>query len=256
MKYPKTIGPKNIEETLFKHLNRFEQRFLNAEEIGSPNRYEVRIDGVRVIGPTEAAHEFSNLVNYLDLEDTETVEVRIYHGQSKYNDQYIFTLFHAPEPSESLGGIDHHVKSEVEKMRQQMAYDQLKKDYDDLVSEVKEQNQYVEKIEGELENYRSRRFYLGDVNLLDVGGVVLEGVLKRNAHLLGKLAAGPGLGGPPESPGPEVDPELIEVCAQIQDAFAAEDLHHLMELLNLLAHAPQKLPEVLAFVGEPQVQNP
>ena len=66
---------------------------------------------------------------------------------------------------------------------------------DQTKKQLKESEDYAEKLEAEILDLRSKKSHLGNVNLGEVASVALEGIVRRNPHWLSTIPGGEGLAG-------------------------------------------------------------
>jgi hypothetical protein len=255
MKHVKSIGPEKLEEFLFDHLDRLERRIRSTNEAGEHPKFDVRIDGMRIVEPCRDPDQYEAFVNGLKPTGIDEIEVNVYRGNSRNCDKFIFQLTHTappPPPAQPLNGSEEWLQKQMVSLRQEMELDRLKRDYEQMEKDREEQEKYIEELLEELENFRSKRFYFGEVNLLDIGGVMLEGILKRNqAQILGLIAGAgsatsdeEGLDGTPREP-KESDAHYIEILKQMEEEFTEEQLEKCIEMLALLTLYPDQIPSML-----------
>ena len=270
-RYPQNIGAENLERDLFTALNRFEKRFVQEAKNGKPSRYEIRVDKLRVIGPTENPEEFADLLDFINLDTTTEVEVRVYHKGSdsdcRTNDQYAYVLQKPVAVTEDKGldGFGGKLDAEVERMRQKIAQEQLQRELQQMTTDYKDLEKYTDTLETELDKFRERRFYLGEVNMVDLGGVLIEGFVRRNPQLVTKLLGPNALGGIDDNgPAPQYaqevtedgasferaepsDPQL-EFLRRIQLAFTESQFEQVLSILDHLAMSPSKIQTVITML--------
>ena len=256
-RYPTVLDQNSLETELFKALNKFEARFRRNYSTGNPSRYEVHFDKVREIGPTSDPNEFADVLDFVEMGTTKEIDIRIYHSASRNNDQYVLYL-NGKDPNRV--GHDEQIKSDV---RKEIGYEQMEKDFALLKKEYAELDTYSDQISEELEKYRKKKLYLGDVNLVEVGGMLLEGFVKRNPHIISGLTGGHSLAGAIDSvPQTDTQPDGedessisradeeenpgLEILNQIQSAFTQDQFESVMRILDVLSLCPDKIPHVLS----------
>jgi hypothetical protein len=269
-RYPQKVGPENLEKDLFDALNRFEKRFGQEAKNGKPSRYEIRVDSLRVIGPTEDPEAFADLLDFINMDTTTEVEVRVYHKGSdsncRTNDQYAYVL-QRPTPireDKGLDGFGGKLDAEVDRMRQKIAQEQLQRELQQMTEDQKELENYTDALEKELEKFRERRFYMGEVNMVDLGGVLIEGWVRRNPQIVTKLLGPNALSGFDDN-GPatqyaeevhsegasferaDADPH-VEILRRIQLAFTEPQFEGVLTILDHLALKPAKIQTVIAML--------
>src|SRR5262249_46964027 len=163
---------------------------------------------------------------------------------------HLFKFDRAATPREeaTLEGLDSRIQSRVAEARRQWDHEQLAADHARLREDYKSLEQYTDRIEEELAGHRSRKLHLGNIDLLELGGQVLEGFIRRNPKVLSRLPGGEALAGAiiadngeretqhalPESQGQatisrvdstgsEEDRHYVELLRQIQTSFTQEE---------------------------------
>jgi hypothetical protein len=172
---------------------------------GAPRYYEIFVDNLKAVHKTNDITEFDSYENYMS-EDTERVRVLIYstNAISPRNDQYTYKLKKAEEPkqatvqvSQGLSGveIEQRIEDKIERYKEKAECDQVKKELEQTKIQLKEAEEYSEKIEAELTQYKGKKLLWGNVNLGELASVVVEGMVRRNPQLLAKIPGGEALAG-------------------------------------------------------------
>lgn len=168
----------------------------DAEE-GRPREYDISVDDLKVVRRTEDPERFFLHEDFI-VGDTKAVVVTIYEGSSKRNMRYLFTLKGAGVPEDdkaTLSGLEGAMTEKMAQQKKAWEYEQLQKELQELKEEMDEQEAYVEKLEGLLREEREKKVSIKD-SWGDVVSVALEGMMRRNAHLLnGVPLIGEGLAG-------------------------------------------------------------
>ncbi|MEM6271424.1 MAG: hypothetical protein AAF998_18455 [Bacteroidota bacterium] len=262
------------------------ERKLNADlERDEPTDYEVRIDGLLVIERTDDPTLFGSVTDHISLGSTQEVEITLYKGKSQHNDKHtLFIERNKPqgEKAQSLEGFSSQLRSEFEKQRQ---YDRLEWDhkalqekYQKLSSEHDELKEYSDQLEKDLEVFKGKKLHMGNINLGELGGIFLEGFIRRNPQILARLPGGQALAGiieedndiqaaqmqqqfaQPVQPqaevsfsaadepnGPAISPEdqpYLDLLKRIQSAFSQQDFIQVMMILDNFMEQPELIPIV------------
>ncbi|MEM6268339.1 MAG: hypothetical protein AAF998_02825 [Bacteroidota bacterium] len=255
-----------------------------------PCRYEVRVDGVAVIEETTDPDRFGNLTDFVQMSSTQEVQVKIWKGKSQYSDIHLLHLErnkpqNGASGSQSLEGLENKMQHDFDrKLRmKEMEWDHrlLKEKYDDLKGDHDELLEYADKIEEELKDLKAKKLHVGDVSLLEVGGIFLEGFVRRNPQMLARLPGGQALAGiiehdnrqramemqrqmhAPQSPAPEMtfepadesgpggDPANADLLFRLRSAFPTEtEFNQVMLLLDGLAENPELLPVAIGLIWQ------
>jgi hypothetical protein len=166
----------------------------DAEE-GRPREYDIIVDDLKVVRRTTDPEKFYLHEDFINS-DTKTVVITIYEGTSKRNTRYFFALKEGEEQEKpTLSGIENVMNEKMIQQRKAWEYEQLQKELEELKGEMDEQEAYVEKLEAMLQEERGKKVSIKD-NWGEVMSVALEGMVRRNSHLLGGIPMiGQGLAG-------------------------------------------------------------
>lgn len=108
--------------------------------------------------------------------------------------RYFFALKEEEEKA-TLSGVENVMNEKMIQQRKAWEFEQLQKEHEELKEEMDEQETYIEKLEGMLQEEKGKKASLKD-NWGEVVGVALEGMVRRNSHLLGGIPMiGQGLAG-------------------------------------------------------------
>lgn len=287
-----SIPAHDTGEGLLRELNRFE-RLLNQDAAGGrPTQYEVRLDGLPVIRRTDDPARFAGVLDDIDLNGTKAVEVRLYQGDSQHNHRHLILLERnsaarpAPE-AQPLAGLEERFEARLREQRAAWEHEQLLRDHKALQAEHDELREYADDIEAELREYRAKRLHLGRIDLVEVGGALLEGFVRRNPHVLSHVPGGEALAGallaaPPPAPpqaqqqqdaaatvsrkaapqASEAEMEFLNVVRRMQSRLSGEQFIQALSVLDALARHPSRIEATLACaLGhdgrgiEPQTQD-
>ena len=175
-------------------INLLHQVLQSDAEEGRPREYDIVVDDLKVVRRTTDPDKFFLHEDFING-DTKTVIITIYEGTSKRNTRYLFALKEGEEEKATLSGIENVMNEKMIQQRKTWEYEQLQKELEELKEEMDEQEAYVEKLEGMLQDEKGKKVSLKD-NWGEVMGVALEGMVRRNSHLLGGIPMiGQGLAG-------------------------------------------------------------
>lgn len=260
------------------------QLLYNNKESGKPIEYEIRIDELRVVPRTSDPEQFDNHEEFID-EHTQSVHVILYEGISRKNTRYIFNVKEEPkqeikQPILSGVEVDKMVSDKISQERKQWKQEQLEKENQTLKAQLGEADDYINKLQTAIEEMKAKRMKLGDVHWGEIASVALEGLMRRNTHLLAKIPGAEGLAGiiahdnkepkqlneieteasfKKKETGSETvefekineeDKKLIDFLKQLQEAFSEEELKNIMLLLNLFVDKPKAIEPAIAFTRE------
>jgi hypothetical protein len=240
---------------------------------GQARHYEIFVDSLKVVPKTDDVKDFDNYERYMD-ESTENVRIVIYaSGLSPRNDQYYFQVKHNKQEKSlnGLGEIETIVQEKLSARDKEYELNQLKKELEETKHQLEEAEDYADQLEQQLEETKSNKYKLGKLDLVELGGVVLENLATKNSPALEKI----GLGGlfavsnQPEAPKTEeseasfqkkgeqqndLKPEhlqYIPIIQQLYGAFANEDLEMVMQILQKLSEEPTHLKTVAELLNIP-----
>lgn len=235
---------------------------------GMARPYEIFVDNLKVTPKTESVEAFDSYEFYMG-EDTEKIRIVIYDSPSSpRNNQYVFTLKAAPEPAlNGLGNLDGIIQEKLDGQQRQFELGRLKEELEQTKQSLKESEEYAEMLEGQLEEVKTNRYKLGNLDLVELGGVLLENLAKKNSGLLGKI----GLAGIdeeytalPEESAPvsfkrknaaTTEPEMERYAAyapfidSLENTFSPDQLSVLLQVIDKLGKAPDQLPAVVQLLN-------
>jgi hypothetical protein len=176
-------------------INLLHQVLASDAEEGRPREYDIVVDDLKVVRRTTDPDKFFTHEDFING-DTCSLIITIYEGTSKRNTRYVFTLKEgAEEEKATLSGIDNVMNEKMLQQRKAWEHEQLQKELGELREEMEEQDTYIEKLEGMLQEEKGKKVSLKD-NWGEVMSVALEGMVRRNPHLLGGIPMiGQGLAG-------------------------------------------------------------
>lgn len=176
-------------------INLLHQVLQSDAEEERPREYDIVVDDLKVVRRTTDPDKFFLHEDFINGE-TKTVIITIYEGTSKRNTRYIFELKEGVEEAKAtLSGVENVMNEKLLQQRKAWEYEQLQKELEELKGEMEEQESYVEKLEAMLQEERGKKVSIKD-NWGEVMSVALEGMVRRNSHLLGGIPMiGQGLAG-------------------------------------------------------------
>lgn len=279
-------------------LKRIHTKLVNDFTQGSPREYEVRVDGLDVIPRTNDPERFLQLERFVDLDHTRKVDVIIFRGQSHYCDLHTLTV-DGPKPTSANNGlgvipgmgtmdIQKRIREEVKRERKEWEHERLQEKHRELKAELKDLEEYADKLEEEVKVYRKKKLHLGNVNLAELGGIFLEGFIRRNPQMLAKLPGGESLAGlieednaqkalemgTPQSAGDDPkasfepvgettteltpqDQTYLELLRRIESSFTRSDFLNVMAILDGFTQRPDTISDVMELMelSVPETQN-
>ena len=267
-------------------LSQFKMWLHDMVDKGEGKFLEVYVDDVKVVPRTNKIESLEDHKAYLD-DTTETVKVFIYNTEnSNRYTQFTFVLEkkkviehpvqnHAPQiQQQGLSGIElenkinERLTQSLAQERERWATDLLKRDFDICKKELADAEEYIDNLEKQLSQYKSKKLHWGDVNLGDVASVIVEGMVKRNPHWVAKLPGGDALAGliakeATDVPSEVIDNEVVfkkktpaeegmseetkaqlEFLKQMESHFNQEQLDKIMLILQAFVEEPNHVATV------------
>jgi len=280
-------------------IERLKHYLESAHEKGRPKFYEVFVDNLKAVDKTSDPDSFDEYLVYMG-EDTRMVKVLIYTSTEACprNDKFLFTL--APNEKEErprgeLSGIEieEKIHSVVQRERDKMNTELLKKEIERLEADLGETEQYVEELEKKLEETRSTKTTAKE-NLGEVVSLALESMIRRNTHLLGGIPLlGQGLAGVVQQDNKRLeesalnspsafeersvtfkrvvgdeetssakgaaiskeDGETLAYFQSLREAFTESELLKVLDIISALSQDKESIEAVLHLLGDEEVDD-
>ncbi|MDP3557671.1 MAG: hypothetical protein Q8T03_09875 [Bacteroidota bacterium] len=171
-------------------------------ERNNPRYYEIFVDNLKAVHKTNDVADFDSFEDYM-TEDTEKIRILIYstNSTSPRNDQYTFRLKKIEEQKQvvapTLSGIEieNRLDEKLQTHRERWEHEALVKELEQTKQQLKESEEYAEKLVAELNVFRGKKMHWGNVNLGELASVVVEGIVRRNPQMIAKLPGGETLAG-------------------------------------------------------------
>lgn len=165
--------------------------------------YEIYVDNLKAVHKTNDIQEFDSYEDYM-TEDTDRIRILVYstNAQSPRNDQYVYRMKKHEEQKtvvqqQGLSGIEieSRMEEKLQTHRERWEHEALVKELEQTKQQLRESEEYAEKLAAELQEYRSKKLHWGNVNLGELASVVVEGIVRRNPQMVAKLPGGEALAG-------------------------------------------------------------
>ena len=239
------------------------KRYLQREAAnGRTKDYEILVDGFKVIPRTRNLDEFDDYE--IELRDnTRNLSILVYDGPvTPRNTKYSFRIEKPQEtlngPGNGLGATEQLINDKLAERDRQYELERLKEELADTHKQLEDAEDYHKILEDKLAQAEANKHKIsGGIGAL--GTVILENLVKRNAHLFPGASAFAGLLGVdvPEAPPPTQESQpATEATFQKQDdpPLTQEQMHYLNNLralerilnrqqLNTIFNILQKLTE-------------
>lgn len=238
---------------------------------GQARPFEIFVDNLKVVMKTEDPKEFDNYEYYIN-EDTEKIRILIYNSAATpRNDQYCFYVQqNKPEKSlNGLGDLDGIIQEKLTARDREYELTRLKDELEETKKQLEESEEYTENLEQQLDEAKSNKYKLGKLDLVELGGAVLEKLAVKNAGALEKMGLS-GLvlpGNAPETTpteetnasfqkktegSPDLKPEhlqYIPVLQQLDAVFERPQLETVMKIIGKFSEEPAQLQTVAELLN-------
>lgn len=173
------------------------QLLQNKEKSGQPMEYEIKAGELKVVPRTADVSLFDLYEEYI-TGDTETITITLYEGHGSRSDKHIFSLKdRQAQPAASLAGvdIDKKVEEKVDAIKKQMEYDKVVEENKELKEQIKEAEEFIDKLENALKREKGERLKIKGVHLGEIASVAAESLIRRNPRWLSGIPGGVELAG-------------------------------------------------------------
>lgn len=274
-------------------IDRLKNHLTAMANKGQAKHYEVFVDALKAVPKTDEVSDFESYEDYLNA-DTEQIKIIIYNSASSpRNDQFVFLmkarnreeatdlgLSGLPIKKFSQSSISEWREEKKHKGEQYYEINRLKSELRDVKDELKEKEDYIDELEDLVEKARKNGNKIGGIHLGDVLSVAMEGIVRRNTHLISKVPGATGLAGIIEQdnlrlekgqqtePESEVSfkkketayhPELTEqekafnqLFKELEKQFSENEMGLIMEVLDAFCKDKTQLQPVLELLQENQ----
>lgn len=250
--------------------------------------YEIFVDALKAVPKTDEPNDFDGYEDYM-TPDTEQIKIIIYNSSlSPRNDQYVFLLkARNREEATNLGLNGTPVKTfsrnsltewrekQEHKDAQSLEIMALKKENADLRKELAESEEYADQLAAAVEAAKENGNKIGGVHWGEVISVALEGLVRRNTHIISQIPAVSGLAGliekdntktselsqenkevsfkkkeaaPTEPTLTPQEKEFVSLFHELQKLFTPEEIGQIIELLDLMSKDKEMLADVLEYL--------
>jgi hypothetical protein len=180
------------------------QLLENNAQAGTPSDYEIRVDGMKVIPRTNNPELFDNHEDFVN-QDTSEIMIIIYDGGSRRSTRHILSMKEKEKkeaalllpvtPALSGVEIERMMEDKLKAQREAWEHNLLKKENKELKDALEEAESDSDKLVEVLEKAKANGNRIGGIHWGDIAGVAMEGIIKRNVHLLAKIPGAEALAG-------------------------------------------------------------
>jgi len=260
-------------------ISLLERTLFNLDEDGELHAYEVLLDSIPVVTRNTNPGRFREFEEFVNLDRQFKLVVKIFYGPT---DCQRFEYSHRPEgmtlaeSERGLGGLGS--------VAEQIAVERLRWDHERLQKTEEEQRRTIEEqkaeiktlieqkgeLEKEAEELRNRKLVMGNINLAELGSVIVEGMIRRNTHLLARHPLTKGLAGIIDQDNEngearltsgeqgamsEEDEAYLDLLRKIQEAFSPQDFMRVLGLLDRFIADPSLIGPVEDLLSEQTTQE-
>jgi hypothetical protein len=203
-------------------IDRLKKYLEDMAAKAQPKFYEIFVDGLKAVPKTDNPADFDGYELYMN-EDTEKVRILIYYtANTPRNDQYCFHIQQQNGLSgiNGLGNINQMIQEKLDAQKEQIEKDRLVHELEEVKTKLRESEDYAEMLEEQVEQFKSQKFKLGNINLGELASVAMESMMRRNTHLLTKIPGGAALAGIIEEDTKEKENQLLHPAAAQPEAEA------------------------------------
>jgi hypothetical protein len=250
--------------------------------------YEIFVDALKAVPKTDEPNDFDGYEDYM-TPDTEQIKIVIYNtASSPRNDQYVFLMkARNREEATNLGLSGMPVKTfsrnsasewreaHQRKTTEAMEILALKKENAELRKELTEAEEYADTLAAAVEAAKENANKIGGVHWGEVLSVALEGLVRRNTHIIAQIPAVSGLAGLIEKdnsrPAPvqenadvsfkkkekvaepawnEQEKEFVNLFKELQKHFDEHEIGQIIEILDAFSKDKSQLQPVLELVQQ------
>jgi hypothetical protein len=258
---------------------------------GHDKFYEIFVDSLKAVQKTDEPSEFDGYEDYMTA-GTNQIKIVIYcSGVSPRNDQYVFAM-KAQNQEEALdlglNGVEFRTftKSDLTQLRnnrdkkaiETQEIQALRKEIAELNNELEEKEAYIEQLEKGIETAKANGNKIGGMHIGEIVSVALEGIVRRNTHLIAQVPALNGLAGiidkdtekagelaePTETEASfkkkeqgsgatqltEQEKEFLRLFKEIQKHFTEEEMQQVIDILEALSKDKEQIQIILDLLQE------
>jgi predicted RNase H-like nuclease (RuvC/YqgF family) len=278
-------------------IDRLKNHLTTMASKGKAKHYEIYVDALKAVPKTDEPSEFDGYEDYM-TPDTEQVKITIYNtALSPRNDQYVFVLRARNREEAVTQGLSSlpvssfSSKSSISEWRDNLGRKEalnseivaLKRENAELRNELAESEEYADQLAAAVEAAKENANKIGGVHWGEVLSVAVEGIVRRNTHLIAQIPGASGLAGllekdnsrPAElnqenkevsfkkkentSSEPALTPqekEFIGLFHELNKHFAPDEIGQIIGLLDSMSKDKSLLNDVLEYIeGEPEEEQ-
>ncbi len=277
-------------------IDRIKTHLATMAEKGKAKTYEIYVDALKAVPRTDEPSEFDGYEDYMTA-DSEQIKIIIYNSAlSPRNDQYVFVLKARNREDAITQGLNgfpartftHNSlgawrENLIHKDAQSLEIAGLKKENAELRRELAEAEEYADTLAEAVEAAKANGNKIGGVHWGDVLSVAVEGLVRRNTHLLKKIPAVSGLAGIIEQDNQRTDTEpetnsevtfkkkeettihepvmspqeqeFLLLFREMQKHFQENEIEQVLEILDMFSKDKSQITPVLELLQEGEEES-
>lgn len=276
-------------------IDRLKNHLVAMAGKGQAKLYEIFVDTLKAVPKTDEPNDFDGYEDYM-TPDTEQIKIIIYTSSlSPRNDQYVFilkarnreeatslALSGLPAKTYTRNSLSEWRDIQEKKSAEAMEIANLKRTISDLNKENAELEEENEQLAAAVLAAKENGNKLGGVHIGDIVSVALEGLVRRNTHIIAKIPGASELAGLIEKDNtktPELsqenkevsfkkkeiitsepvlsqqEKEFISLFHELQKLFSPEEITQIIEVLDAMSKDKAMLPDVLEYLSGEENQE-
>jgi hypothetical protein len=204
-----------IDEYNDNNLDKLKAWIENASLQNQTKYFEVLVDGMKFIHKTNKVEAFDSVDNWID-EKTKVIRILVYNTENSHRSQifelrtpyYISlleqekkdkdaskqkTLQGIPTQDEISQQINSQVSVLLQKEKEKMEQESMKKELYELRGVVKEDKVYIKKLEAKLEEHDAKKVKLTPDGLISIGSGILGNLIESHPKVLDTVSGLAGI---------------------------------------------------------------
>jgi hypothetical protein len=232
--------------------------------------FEIFVDKFKVVPKTENMDSFDDYLDFVD-EDTKEIKIKVYHtANSPRNDQFTFEVSKKEENAQQgLSGIEQVEQIVGVKLAEKDREYEARRNAELLAEcreKLEEAEEYIDTLMEKLNIAGNDRYKLKNIDLVELGSLLLGRFAEKNADMLHGLGLGNVINAPkpalPEAapvaasfqskneaaPADEREGQYLATLRQLNSHFNEGQMVGVIGILNHLMQFPEKIDTVTALL--------
>lgn len=255
------------DENKIEKIKTMLELFANRNQ---PHPYEIFVDKFKVVGKTTDIDSFDDYINYVD-KDTEEVKIKIYDtAHSPRNDQHTFKVekVHTKQTT-ALSGVEQVEQIVGVKLAEKDREYEARRNAEQLAEcreKLEEAEEYIDTLMEKLNIAGNDRYKLKNIDLIELGSLLLGRFAEKNADMLHGLGLGNVINAPrpalPDAapvaasfqsknepaPADAREKQYLDTLRQLEGHFNEGQMVGVIGILNHLMQYPEKIDTVTALL--------